>query len=184
MFLLCSPVPPYLSAMLMSIWGVRANMVRITSLLPFPAAHMKAVRPSRSGSSLTEGWDRKTPTVSYLQEREIIFRSVMISTNNIRTLNCQERDTFSTNHKTSVKSIYTKICVYEFEHMTFHINGLTVCDSQHCYSVHHSAEVSPPGCQMELCRMCFSREAGGQFWRGLKKTDFSSVKVRKRVYSQ
>lgn len=67
--------------------------------------------------------------------------------------------------------------------MTFHINGLTVCDSQHCYSVHHSAEVSPPGCQMELCQMCFSREGGGQFWRGLKNRLFVSEGEEKGVQS-
>ena len=60
-----SPVPPYLSAMLMSMPEVKDSMVRMTSSLPLPAAHMKAVRPSRSGSSFTEGCDRNTPTVSF-----------------------------------------------------------------------------------------------------------------------
>lgn len=44
-------------------------MVRMTSSLPLPAAHMKAVLPSRSGSSFTDGWDRNTPTVSYENEK-------------------------------------------------------------------------------------------------------------------
>lgn len=58
------PVPPYLSAMLMSMSDFKLSIVLSTSSLPFPAAHMKDVLPSKSESSLTEGCVKNTLTVS------------------------------------------------------------------------------------------------------------------------
>lgn len=59
-----TPVPPYLSVMFMSKSFFKSSIILMTSSLPLPAAHMNAVRPSRSGSSRTEGCFRKTATVS------------------------------------------------------------------------------------------------------------------------
>lgn len=58
------PVPPYLSAMLISMSDFKLSMVLRTSSLPFPAAHINDVLPSRSESSFTEGCFKNTLTVS------------------------------------------------------------------------------------------------------------------------
>lgn len=58
------PVPPYLSAMLISMSDFKFSIVLRTSSLPFPAAHIKDVLPSRSESSFTEGCFKNTLTVS------------------------------------------------------------------------------------------------------------------------
>ena len=98
-----SPVPPYLSAMLMSMQEVKDSMVRMTSSLPLPAAHMKALRPSRSGSSFTEGWDRNTPTVSYGPATH----TQTIYTQYIKQTHTQYTRTH-TIHKTNTHTQYTR----------------------------------------------------------------------------
>lgn len=61
------PVPSWLSTCWISTLCLRYTFITLSA--PFPAAHIKAERPSMSGSSTTFLQDKKTSTVSYTKTK-------------------------------------------------------------------------------------------------------------------
>ena len=91
---LYKPVPPFLP-----VWWISTphlTNVRMTSSAPLLAAHMNAVRPSMSGSSLTSGRDTNTSTVAYRQGILIVYKRTICWPNhwNIISTNIQNYPTY------------------------------------------------------------------------------------------